>query len=103
MLAVEDVDDIKAPDFLRRMHVAVFVAVAVPDALPTTENDPVAVFVDVALTVDTPSTTVTAEDDVDALAVDVADASLTRVAVLVVDADPVDTVSSGPWPYAWYP
>jgi len=103
MLAVEEFDDTNAPDFLRRMHVAVFVAVAEPDALPTTENDPAAVFVDVALTVATPSTTVTADDDVDALAVDVADASLTRVAVPVVDADPVDTVSSGPWPYAWYP
>jgi len=39
------------------------------------------------------------DDAVDALAVDVAEAILTRVAAPVLDADPVDTVSSGPWPY----
>ena len=80
------------------MHDAMIVAAADPVASPTTENDPVATIERFAETVDSPSTTVSADDDVDALAVDVADAVLTRVATLVVDADPSDTVSSGPCP-----
>jgi hypothetical protein len=98
MLAVEDVELISAPDFLRRMHVAVTVAVADPVAAPTTEIAPVHVFDAVELTVASPSTTVTAAEDVlDVTEID-ADAIRTLVAVDVVDAVPAAIVSSGPSP-----
>jgi hypothetical protein len=96
MLAVEDVELISASDFLRRIYVTVTVAVADPVASPTTENDPVHVFVAVELTVASPSTTVTAAEDVlDVTEID-ADAIRTLVASDVVDAVPAAIVSNGP-------
>ena len=96
MLAVDDVELINAPDLRLLMHVAVVVAVAAPVADPTTENDPVHVFVALALTVASPSTTVTALDDVELLTDADADAIRTLVAADVVDAVPAAIVSSGP-------
>lgn len=98
MLAVEDVELISAPDFLRRIHVAVTVAVADPLAAPTTENDPEPVSDAVALDVASPSTTRSAAAVVLADADTEADATRTLVAADVVDAVPAAMVSSGPSP-----